>query len=115
MGWKLAIFLASLVILILIIVFGSHYSSLPQGDFVFAIAIVMRAVGGLVAAACLFVMLLSVMAGKSLDQNLLPVLVFLGGVLLFEINWATALAVGMVAGAAIAVKGFGGSKPPPSP
>jgi hypothetical protein len=81
-------------------------------DVSFAVSLTVLAVGGGIAAASLFALLQRGLSGQSLEQNLPLVIALLGGLLLFQINWGVALALGLIVAASVIVHGLGGSKGP---
>ncbi|MFO1478537.1 MAG: hypothetical protein U1F98_18050 [Verrucomicrobiota bacterium] len=79
-------------------------------DVSFAVSMTVLAVGGAIACASAFALLQRGLAGQPLDSNLTLVTGLLGGLLLFQINWGLALALGLIAAAAIVARGFGHRK-----
>jgi hypothetical protein len=83
-------------------------------DVSYAVSLTLLAVGGLIAAVSLFVLLQRGLNGQSLDQCLPLIIALLGGLLLYQPNWGVALALGMIATAAVATRSLGGPKRPPT-
>ena len=67
-------------------------------------------VGGLIAAVSLFALLQRGLGGQSLDQTLPLIIALLGGLLLYQVNWGVALALGMIGTAAVVVQFWKGPK-----
>jgi hypothetical protein len=83
-------------------------------DVTFAISMTMLAAGGLIAAVSLFALLQRGLGGQSLDQTLPLILALLGGLLLYQVNWGVALALGMIGTAAVVTQHWKGPKGPPN-
>ena len=79
-------------------------------DVSFAVSMTMLAAGGLIAAVSLFALLQRGLAGQSLDQTLPLIIALLGGLLLYQVNWGVALALGMIGTAAVVVQFWKGPK-----
>ncbi|MGD0615032.1 MAG: hypothetical protein ABSA69_06275 [Verrucomicrobiota bacterium] len=82
-------------------------------DVSFAVSMTMLAAGGLIAAVSLFALLQRGLGGQSLDRTLPLILALLGGLLLYQVNWGVALALGMIGTATIVFQHWNGPKPPP--
>jgi hypothetical protein len=82
-------------------------------DVSFAVSLTVMAVGGMIAAVSLFALLQRGLSGQSLDQTLPLVLALLGGLLLYQVNWGIALAMGMIGTAAVVTQRWNGPKGPP--
>jgi NhaP-type Na+/H+ or K+/H+ antiporter len=78
----------------------------------FALTLALGAVGGVIAAVSLFSLLQRSLAGQALEQNLALLIALLGGLLLYQANWGTSLALGMVATAVVVTHYLGGPKTP---
>ena len=76
-------------------------------DVSFAISLTMLAVGGLIAAVSLFALLQRGLNGQPLDQSLPLIIALLGGLLLYQVNWGVALALGMIGSAAVITRYLG--------
>jgi hypothetical protein len=81
-------------------------------DVSYAVSLTLMAVGGVIASVSLFVLLQRGLKGQSLDQSLPLIFALLGGLLLYQINWGVALALGIIGGAAIVMHYLGGPKGP---
>jgi hypothetical protein len=81
-------------------------------DISYAVSLTALAMGGLIAAMSLFALLQRGLSGQTLEQSLPLVLALLGGLLLYQVNWGVALALGMIGAAAIVTRRWGGSKGP---
>jgi hypothetical protein len=79
-------------------------------DVSYAVSLTLLAVGGLIAAVSLFVLLQRGLSGQSLDKSLPLIFALLGGLLLYQINWGVALALGMIGSAAIVMHYWRGQK-----
>jgi hypothetical protein len=79
-------------------------------DVSFAVSLTLMAVGGLIAAVSLFALLQRGLGGQSLDQTLPLIIALLGGLLLYQVNWGVALALGMIGTAAVVVQFWKGPK-----
>ena len=79
-------------------------------DVSFAVSLTLVAVGGLIAAVSLFALLQRGLGGQSLDQTLPLIIALLGGLLLYQVNWGVALALGMIGTAAVVVQFWKGPK-----
>lgn len=77
-------------------------------DVSYGVSLTLLAVGGLIAAVSLFALLQRGLSGQSLDQSVPLVLALLGGLLLYQINWGVALALGMIGTAAVVMHYLGG-------
>lgn len=82
-------------------------------DVSFAVSMTMLAVGGVIAAVSLFALLQRGFSGQSLEQALPLVIAMLGGLLLYQVNWGVALALGMIGTATVVMQHLGGPKGPP--
>ena len=82
-------------------------------DVNFAVSLTVLASGGLMAVVSLFALLQRGLKGQSLDQSVPLVMALLGGLLMYQMNWGVALALGMIATAAIVMQHPGSPKPPP--
>jgi hypothetical protein len=82
-------------------------------DVNFAVSLTVLASGGLMAVVSLFALLQRGLKGQSLDQSVPLVMALLGGLLLYQMNWGVALALGMIAAAAIVMQHLDGPKTPP--
>jgi hypothetical protein len=82
-------------------------------DVNFAVSLTVLASGGLMAVVSLFALLQRGLKGQSLDQSVPLVMALLGGLLMYQMNWGVALALGMIATAAIVMPPLGGPKSPP--
>jgi hypothetical protein len=91
---------------------GPHWPE--RVDVSYAVSLTLLAVGGLIAAVSLFALLQRGLSGQSLDQSLPLILALLGGLLLYQINWGVALALGMIGTAAVIMNCLGRSKRPPN-
>jgi hypothetical protein len=83
-------------------------------DVSYAVSLTLMSLGGLIAAVSLFALLQRGLGGQSLDQSLPLLMALLGGLLLYQLNWGVALALGMIGTAAIVVQYLSGRKRPPS-
>jgi hypothetical protein len=70
-------------------------------DVSYALSLTFMAAGGLTAVVSLFILLQRGLGGQGLDQSLPLIIALLGGLLLYQINWGVALALGMIGTAAI--------------
>ena len=87
---------------------GAHWPE--RVDVSYAVSLTLMAVGGLIAAVSLFVLLQRGLSGQSLEQSLPLIFALLGGLLLYQINWGVALALGMIGTAAIILHYLRGPK-----
>jgi hypothetical protein len=83
-------------------------------DVSFAVSMTVLAVGGGIASVSAFALLQRGLEGQRLESNLTLMIALLGGLLLFQINWGVALALGVIAGTAIVADRFGRPKDPPN-
>jgi hypothetical protein len=83
-------------------------------DVSYAVSLTLLAIGGLIATVSLFALLQRGLSGQSFDGTLPLVIALLGGLLLYQVNWGVALALGMIGTAAIVVQFLGGKKGPPN-
>lgn len=81
-------------------------------DVSFAVSLTMLAVGGGVAAVSLFSLLRRGLEGQGLGQSLPLIIALLGGLLLYQMNWGVALALGMIGTAVIVMEHLGRAKGP---
>jgi len=81
-------------------------------DVSFALSLTFMAAGGLLAAVSLFSLLQRGLTGQTLEQNLPLVIVLLGGLLLYQVNWGVALAVGIIVAAGVVARSLSGPKGP---
>ena len=81
-------------------------------DVSFAVSLTTLAAGSLIAAVSLFALLQRGLNGETLEQNLILLAALLGGVLLYQVNWGVALALGMIGTAAVIAQRWGGPKGP---
>jgi hypothetical protein len=82
-------------------------------DVNFAVSFTVLTSGGLMAVISLFALLQRGLKGQSLDQSVPLVAALLGGLLLYQMNWGVALALGMIGAAAVVMQHLGGPKSPP--
>jgi hypothetical protein len=82
-------------------------------DVNFAVSFTVLTSGGLMAVISLFALLQRGLQGQSLGQNLPLVAALLGGLLLYQMNWGVALALGMIGAATVVMQHLGGPKSPP--
>jgi hypothetical protein len=81
-------------------------------DITFALSLTLSTVGALIAAVSLFCLLQRALTGQAIEQSLPFILTLLGGLLLFQLNWGAALALGMVATAVVVTSRLGRPKGP---
>ena len=81
-------------------------------DVSFAVSLTVLAAGGLIAAVSLFALLQRGLNGQTIEQSLPLIIALLGALLLYQINWGVALALGMIATAAVITQHWGGPKGP---
>ena len=79
-------------------------------DISFAVSLTALGTGAAIAAVSLFGLLQRGLSGQSLEQSMPLLLALLGGLLLYQTNWGTALALGLVATAAIISQRWHGPK-----
>jgi hypothetical protein len=114
---KLRIFLILLLVFfglcLLVCRVSTGGSFWPQRvDVSYAVSLTLLAVGGLIAAVSVFSLLQRGLSGQGVEQSLPLIIALLGGLLLYQVNWGVALALGMVAIAAVILQHRGGSKGP---
>jgi hypothetical protein len=90
---------------------GSNWPE--RSGFSFAVSMTVLAAGGFIAVVSLFVLLQRGLSGQSLEHSLPLVIALLGGLLLYQVNWGAALALGLIGAAAIVTQALGGPKSPP--
>ncbi len=76
-------------------------------DVSYALSLTFMAVGGVTAAASLFILVQRGLASQTLDQVLPLIIALLGGLLLYQINWGVAVALGMIGTAAVVMHYLG--------
>ncbi len=79
-------------------------------DISFAVSLTALGMGAGIAAVSLFALLQRGLSGQKLEQCLPLVLALLGGLLLYQMNWGVALALGMIATASIVTQRWNGPK-----
>ena len=77
-------------------------------DVSFAVSLTMLATGGLIAAVSLFALLQRGLNGQTLDQCVPLIIALLGGLLLYQVNWGVALALGLIGSAFIITRHLSG-------
>ncbi len=83
-------------------------------DVSFAISLTSLAAGSLMAVVSLFALLQRGLKGESLEQNLILLVALLGGLLIYQMNWGVALALGLIGTATVITQRWGGPKGPKS-
>jgi hypothetical protein len=81
-------------------------------DVSYALSLTLMAVGGLMAAVSLFVLVQRGLGGQPLEQSLPLIFALLGGLLLYQINWGVALALGMIGSTTVVMYYWRGPKGP---
>ncbi len=81
-------------------------------DVSFAVSLTLLAAGGVIAAVSLFALLQRGLNGQSLEQSMPLIIALLGGLLLYQVNWGVALALGMIGTAIVVIGHWAGPKGP---
>lgn len=84
---------------------GNHWPG--RVDVNFAVSFTILAVGGLMALVSLFVLVKRGLNSQSLDQSLPLLITLLGGILLYQVNWGVALALGLIGTAIVLTQRWG--------